>query len=122
MLWRKFCKSFIDAGKGLSYVFRSEQNFRIQIGLGIFVLTAAFMFPLQVWERILIILLVLLVLLVEILNTIFEYLSDLLKPRMHHYIRTIKDVMAGAVLLTALVSFAVGMMIFYPHLAKLLQK
>lgn len=119
MLWSRFLKSFADAGKGLGHVFRSEQNFRIQCVLGFFVLIASFIFPLFVWERIVVILLVLLVLLIEILNTVFEYFSDLLKPRLNHYIGIIKDVMAGAVLLTSLVAMVVGLMIFYPHLASL---
>lgn len=112
-------KSFIDAGKGLAHVFRSEQNFRVQVVVGSLVLIASFLFPLLVWERILVILLVLLVLLIEILNTVFEYFSDLLKPRLNHYIGIIKDVMAGAVLLTSLVALVIGLMIFYPHLASL---
>ena len=54
----------------------------------------------------------------EILNTVLEYLIDLLKPRLHHYVHVIKDVMAGAVLLTALIALAVGVVIFYPYLVK----
>lgn len=119
MLWSRFLKSFVDAGKGLAYVFKSEQNFRVQVIVGTLVLIASFLFPLFIWERILIILLVLLVLLIEILNTVFEYFSDLLKPRLNHYIGIIKDVMAGAVLLTSVVAMVVGAMIFYPHLASL---
>jgi diacylglycerol kinase len=89
--------------------------------VGTLVLIASFLFPLFIWERILIILLVLLVLLIEILNTVFEYFSDLLKPRLNHYIGIIKDVMAGAVLLTSVVAVVIGAMIFYPHLATLLK-
>ena len=117
----RFLKSFADAGKGLAHVFKSEQNFRIQVVVGALVLVASFLFPLLIWERILVILLVLLVLLIEILNTVFEYFSDLLKPRLNHYIGVIKDVMAGAVLLTSFVALVVGVMIFYPHLASLLK-
>jgi undecaprenol kinase len=119
MLRNRFLKSFAHAGKGLFHVFKSELNFRIQAAVGVVVLVAAFVFPLLIWERILVILLVLLVLLIEILNTVFEYFSDLLKPRLNHYIGVIKDVMAGAVLLTSVVALVVGMMIFYPHLASL---
>lgn len=109
----------MDAIRGLKHVFKSEQNFRIQVFVGLFVLLAAFYFPLRSWEVILIVLLVLLVLLVEILNTVFEYFSDLLKPRLHHYVGVIKDVMAGAVLLTSLVATVVGIIIFYPYLENL---
>lgn len=116
MSLRRLLNSFIDAARGLKHVFKSEQNFRIQVLFGILVLGAAFYFPLRNWEVIVLVLLVLLVLLVEILNTVFEYFSDLLKPRLHHYVGVIKDVMAGAVLLTSVVALVVGVMIFYPYL------
>mgnify|MGYP001610079335 CR=1 FL=1 len=119
MLFSRFRRSLVDAFRGLGHVFRSEQNFRLQVVAGLLALVAAILFPLQIWERILVILLVLLVWLVEILNTVFEYLSDLLKPRLNHYIRIIKDVMAGAVLLTSLVALIIGFLIFYPHLISL---
>jgi|SRR3989344_1263758 len=116
---RRLIRSFTDAFAGLRHVFRSEQNFRIQLLVGILVFAAAIYLPLRNWEVVLIILLVLLVLLVEILNTVFEYFSDLLKPRLHHYVRVIKDVMAGAVLLTSLTALTVGIIIFYPYLRDL---
>jgi diacylglycerol kinase len=115
MFFSRLIKSFSAAARGLVHVFKSEQNFRIQVLLGALVLLGAFFLPLQTWERILVILLVLLVLLVEILNTVFEYFSDLLKPRLHHYIYIIKDVMAGAVLLTSVVALVIGIIIFYPY-------
>lgn len=115
----RFIKSFAAAFRGLSYVFKSEQNFRIQTLIGGIVLLGVIFLPLQVWEAIVVILLILLVLLVEILNTVFEYFSDLLKPRLHHYVYIIKDVMAGAVLLTSIVALIVGVMIFYPYLEQM---
>ncbi|MBI2037865.1 MAG: diacylglycerol kinase [Candidatus Magasanikbacteria bacterium] len=119
MVLSRLVKSFAAAGRGLGHVFKSEQNFRIQVVAGALVLVAAIFLPLQTWEMILVILLVFLVLLVEILNTVFEYFSDLLKPRLHHYVYVIKDVMAGAVLLTSLVALVVGVMILYPYLKDL---
>jgi diacylglycerol kinase len=116
MSLRRLLKSFSDAARGLRYVFKSEQNFRIQALLGVLVLIAAVYFPLRNWEVILLILLILLVLLVEILNTAFEYFSDLLKPRLHHYVHVVKDIMAGAAMLTSAVALMVGVIIFYPYL------
>ena len=121
MSLRRLLKSFADAVRGLRYVFRSEQNFRIQVLLGLFVFIAAAYFPLHSWEVILLILLTLLVLLVEILNTAFEHFSDLLKPRLHHYVGVVKDIMAGAVLLTSLVALVIGIIIFYPYLENLIK-
>lgn len=115
----RIIKSFVAAARGLGYVFKSEQNFRIQVAAGAVVLLGVIFLPLQTWEAILVILLILLVLLVEILNTVFEYFSDLLKPRLHHYVHVIKDVMAGAVLLTAIVAVVIGVIIFFPYLEQI---
>ncbi len=117
----RLLKSFVYAARGLRHVFQSEQNFRIQSVVGMLAIVAALILPLPIWQLIMVILLVLLVLLVEILNTVFEYLSDLLKPRLHHYVYIIKDVMAGAVLLTSLVSLVIGLLIFFPYLENMLK-
>ncbi|HLD34892.1 MAG TPA: diacylglycerol kinase [Patescibacteria group bacterium] len=113
--------SFCSAARGLRYIFKSELNFRIQILISIAVLVPALYFPLRSWELILLILLIVAVLIMEILNTTFEYLSDLLKPRLHHYVQIIKDIMAGAVLLTSLGAAIIGILIFYPHFMTLLK-
>ena len=107
--------SFSSAGRGLKQIFVSEPNFRLQVLLGLVVLVLSWYFPLKNWERILMIILVMAVLVMEILNSTFEYLSDLLKPRLHHYVRTIKDIMAGGVLLTAVGAAVIGLMIFVPY-------
>jgi len=110
-----------DALRGLKTVFKSEQNFRIQILVGLMVVILAVFFPLKIWEIILLILLLVQVLVMELLNTALEYFTDLLKPRLHHYVLLIKDVMAAAVLLIALGAAAIGLIIFLPHFIKLLQ-
>ena len=112
---KRLAKSFRDALRGLAFVFKSEQNFRIQILIAVIIMAAAAFFPLKAWEIILLMLLILLVLLVEILNTAIEYFNDLLKPRLHHYVFIIKDIMAGAVLLTSVVALMIGIIIFLPY-------
>ncbi|MFH1291900.1 MAG: diacylglycerol kinase [bacterium] len=116
---KRLLKSFKSAGRGIVYVFENEQNFRIQIFVGILVMTMAVGFPLRTWEMILMILLILMVLIMEILNTALEKLNDLLKPRLHHYVYVVKDIMAGGVLLTSLVALLIGLIIFIPYLVKL---
>ena len=112
---KQFISSVRDAFNGFSIIFRSEQNFRVQTAVSLVVLVAAVYFPLRVWEVILIILLIVMVLTMEMLNTAFEYIADLLKPRLHHYVRSIKDIMAAAVFLTALGAGVIGFIIFLPH-------
>lgn len=117
----RLLKSFRDAGQGLKFVFKSEQNFRIQILISVITLSLAIIFLLRSWEIIILILLISLVLVMEILNTAIEQLNDLLKPRLHHYVRVVKDIMAGAVLLTSLSALIVGFIIFLPHFINLLK-
>lgn len=116
---KRLFRSFADAGRGLRFTFRNEQNFRLQIFISLLMAVAVCYFPLRVWEIILIILLVVMVLTMELLNTALEYYSDLLKPRLHHYVQAVKDIMAAAVLLTALGAFTIGLIIFLPHLINL---
>lgn len=116
---RRLITSFHDAWRGLSAVFRSEQNFRMQISIGLVALVLAVILPLKNWEVILIILLIILVLVMEILNTAFEYVSDLIKPRLNHYVYMLKDIMAGAVFLTSLGALIIGLIIFVPHFINL---
>lgn len=115
----RLLQSFRDAGRGLGFAFKSEQNFRLQSATAILALLAAAIFPLRVWEIILVILLIIMVMTMELLNTALENFADLLKPRLHHYVYIIKDVMAAAVLLTALGALVIGLIIFLPHLINL---
>jgi diacylglycerol kinase len=66
-------------------------------------------------EQGLIILAVALVLALELANTALERVMDILKPRVHPYARVIKDMMAGAVLLTSLAAIAIAIVIFLPY-------
>jgi diacylglycerol kinase len=117
----RLVKSFSYAFHGLTLVFKQEQNFRLQIFGGFIVLCGALFFPLRGWELVVIIGLVVAVLVMEVLNTVVEHFIDLLKPRMHHYVSVIKDIMAGAVLLTAIGAVTIGTIIFYPHLVNLVK-
>lgn len=118
-MFTRLLKSFSYALRGLVLTFKQEQNFRIQIIIGLVVIAAAAYFPLRGWELVIMIALIMAVLVMELLNTAVEHFIDLLKPRLHHYVSTIKDIMAGAVFLTALGAAVIGILIFYPHLVNL---
>ncbi|MEK7681157.1 MAG: diacylglycerol kinase [Patescibacteria group bacterium] len=119
MNFARFSTSFADAFRGLKFVFKSEQNFRIQVVAGIAAIVASILFPLKMWEVVLVLLMVLLVWLVEMMNTAIEYFTDMLKPRLHHYVFVVKDIMAGAVFLVSIGAMAIGLMIFLPHFINL---
>lgn len=117
----RLSQSFRAALRGLSYTFRAEQNFRFQLVASVAVLIVTALLPLRNWEIIVVALLVMLVLIMELLNTAVERVMDLLKPRLHQYVLLIKDVMAGAVLLTSLAALVIGSIIFVPHFIALLK-
>lgn len=117
---RLFTKSIRHAWRGLKEVACAEQSFRIQLFMAVMVLVCVIIFPLEVWERILLVLLTVSVLVLEIVNSIFERLADAVHPRLHPMVREVKDMMAGAVLLAALTAAAVGAVIVFPHIFAIL--
>ena len=122
MNFSRFSKSWQDAFRGVLFVFRHEQNFRIQILVGFITFAFGFWLRLRAAEFIIIALLVLLVLILEFLNTALEKFLDLVKPRLHYHVEVIKDVMAAAVLLASFGSVIIGLFIFIPHLVELVSQ
>jgi diacylglycerol kinase len=69
-------------------------------------------------EWCLIIISIVLVVLMEIINSAVERISDVLKPRIHEYVKEVKDIMAAAVMLSSLSAVAVGLFVFIPYFLK----
>ncbi|HLC99533.1 hypothetical protein A2841_01365 [Candidatus Kaiserbacteria bacterium RIFCSPHIGHO2_01_FULL_48_10] len=113
---RNFGKSFRYAFQGFVYVFQHERNFRVQVLAALLVVVLMLIYPLKTWERVILSLVITLVLVLELINTIFEKIVDILKPRIHHYVEMIKDMMAAAVLIASLGAVAIGLLIFIPYL------
>ncbi len=112
---KKFLKSLKHAIDGLTYAVAHERNFRIELFVAILVLFLIFVFKVKNWEAIVLILMIMWVLIAELINTVLERVMDILKPRIHPYAHLIKDLMAGAVLISSVVAIAVGVIIFYPY-------
>ncbi len=112
---RKLSKSFRFALRGFWYVVRNEQNIRIHLLASVVVVVLMIYFRVALWQAIILILVILLVFLLELINTIFEKMVDILRPRIHYYAEVIKDVMAAAVLITAIGAIVVGILIFAPY-------
>jgi len=116
----KFKSSLKCAIRGLKYVLRNERNFRIELIVAIFVIFSSIIFRIKNWEFIVVIFLITWVLVTELMNTLVERVVDILEPRVHPFARLIKDIMAGVVLTSAIMSFLVGLFIFLPHIYNLL--
>lgn len=109
-------KSFNYAGRGWLHVLKQEQNFKLEILAGVLVLALALYLKLKASDIAILVLTVGFVLLMEIVNSLVESLSDLLKPKLNHYVKTIKDMGAAAVLTAALTAIIVGILIFSQYI------
>ncbi|MEY4744137.1 MAG: hypothetical protein RL272_82 [Candidatus Parcubacteria bacterium] len=116
---KKFAKSLSYAIKGISVVAREEQSFRIQLLAAAGVVALMFALGVRVPEKALLTLAIVLVLVLELVNSIFERMVDILKPRIHHYVEDIKDIMAGTVLVASVGALLIGVLIFWPYFVKL---
>ena len=85
------------------------------------VLILALVFHVKVWEAIALLLVIMMVLVLELINSVFERVIDVLKPRMHPYVETVKDIMAAVVLLSSVGAIVVGVLILGPYLVDLLR-
>jgi undecaprenol kinase len=117
--FKKLFKSFHYATRGLKYVLKNEQNFQIEILGAFFVIILMFIFPTRSLEKIALFIVIFAVLVMELINTIFERVVDILKPRVHPYAQLVKDVMAAAVLLSSIGAVIVGVIIFWPYFQEL---
>jgi undecaprenol kinase len=109
-------KSFIYASRGIKTVWKEEQNFRFHSVAAVLVLLLAVLLRVQRMEFIILFLVISAVLTLELVNTMFERLIDILKPRVHDYSKVIKDISSGIVFLAAITSVIVGIIIFYPYI------
>lgn len=94
---------------------RNEQNFQLEVLIGFFVMMLMFVFDIRGVEKVALFLVIFSVLAMEIINTIFERVVDILKPRVHPYAQLIKDIMAAAVLIASIGAVVIGFIIFYPY-------
>lgn len=110
----RIMKSFKYAIKGIAYSFREEQNFRFHVASAVFVFILMFVLETSLLEKAFLVLLISLVIIAELINSIFERIVDIIKPRLHPYAKKIKDMAAAIVLIAAIASFVCGLIIFIP--------
>ncbi|MDD4412567.1 MAG: diacylglycerol kinase family protein [Patescibacteria group bacterium] len=115
---RRLLQSFKHSFRGFKKVVKEEQNFRIELTVGLLVLIVGFILGVSQVEMAILIITIGIVLLMEILNTLIEALTDLLKPKLDYYVKMIKDIAAAAVVVASIVSVGVGLVIFGHYLFK----
>lgn len=113
-------RSFGHALRGLKVLLQTQQNARLHALATVMVVVAGALLRISPAEWALIALAAVCVWATEALNTSIEFLVDLVSSERHPLAAKAKDVAAGAVLVTAIGSLIVGVLIFGPHILKLL--
>ena len=109
-------RSFKNAFRGIWTLLTTQVNARIHLFALVFVLILGFLVGLQPWEWSLISIAIAMVLSAEAFNSALEFLADHTAPEWHDSVQKAKDLAAGAVLIAAAGAFAVGLIVFIPHL------
>ncbi len=117
---RAFLRSFVYASEGIAHGFRTQRNMRVELTIAVIVVIAGIALRITAVEWAVIFACIGLVLSAELINTVTELAVDLLTQRYHPMAKLAKDAGAGAVLITALASVAVGIAIFGPRLWRLI--
>jgi diacylglycerol kinase (ATP) len=111
--------SFKYAFRGIRLLLRYEHNARIHVVCGICVIIAGILLGISCSEWIAVIIVSGCVLAAEAFNSSVERLADIVSPGYSEAVRNVKDMAAGAVLLTAVAAFIIGLIIFLPRIISL---
>ncbi|MGN6419139.1 MAG: diacylglycerol kinase family protein [Pseudobacter sp.] len=112
--------SFGYAFKGLRNLLRYEHNARVHLVATVVVAIAGFLLEIQSWEWVVICFAMGFVWVTEILNTCIERIMDYLSTEQDPRIGVIKDLAAGAVLVSAVTAVVAGAIVFIPKIIELL--
>lgn len=116
----KWVHSFRDAFEGLKYALSTQRNMRFHFFAAGAVLCLALYCRLRGMEIIVLMLSITLVIVTELINTALEKAVDLSMPDRHPLAKIAKDAAAASVFVTAVFAAAVGIIVFYAPLDRLL--
>jgi diacylglycerol kinase (ATP) len=113
-------KSLVFAWRGLLYLISKEDSFKYQLLFAFVFVIAGFYFDISTSEWFAQLGITALVLSVEGLNSAIEKLADYIQPNYDKDIGKIKDIAAGAVLVSGLFALVVGLIIYIPYFLALI--
>lgn len=113
---KKLRNSFKYAFEGIEEAWRTEQNLKIHFVIMALVIIAGFIFKISAMEWIICLLLFAIVISLELINTAIETTVDIAMPDINEKAKYAKDIAAGAVLFSAMISVIIGLIIFLPKI------
>lgn len=108
--------SFVHAFQGIAVAIQTEANMKIHVSMALAVIAAGLFFDVSTVEWMILLMCIGWVLMAELINTSIEALCDFVTMEEQPKIKLVKDVVAGAVLVSALVALIIGLLIFYPYI------
>lgn len=109
----KILKAFYYAGRGLLFAFRQERNMKIHAAAAVFAFAAVLYKGSGPLETAAVVFAVALVFVAEMFNTALENLCNLVDGTENEKIGIIKDISAGAVLVSAVNALVTAWLIFF---------
>lgn len=116
---KKSIVGFRHAWVGLKTIVKKESNFQLHLMATVIVVALGIFFSLSLIEWAILLLTIGLVLITEMINSVIERVMDFIQPDYDEKVKEIKDIAAGVVLVTAIISVVVGILIFGPRLMQL---
>ncbi|MDO8573851.1 MAG: diacylglycerol kinase family protein [Candidatus Daviesbacteria bacterium] len=110
--------SFRYAITGIITALKEEPNLKFHFLAGVVVIIVSLFLKISKPDFIIIIFLIGFVISVELTNTAIEAVVDKFTDKEHPGAKLAKDISAGAVLIAAITSTAVGTLIFLPYLSR----
>lgn len=111
-----FHKSMWNAISGIFWILRYERNFQLEIFALLINLFLIVFLKVSPFDAALIFVVSFLVLSLEIVNTCIEKICDVMQPEFDERIKIIKDLSAGAVLLSSVAAVIVAVFIYPKYL------
>ena len=106
-------ESISHALRGLKLALSSQRNFVIEFLFGILVLFCAIFLKFSITDICVVIVMIAIVLICELINSVIEFTLDAVyKNNYSKLVEMAKDISAGMVLLSAIISVVVGILIF----------
>ncbi len=113
---KKRINSFKFAITGIGTFFKTQTHPKIHLSAAIIVIITGFIFKVSSVEWMILVLTISFVLTAEAFNSAIEMLCDKITNEHNPVIKDVKDMSAGAVLISAIASVIVGVIIFLPKI------
>ena len=115
---RRWVFSVNNAIEGILHAAKTQRHVRYHLYSAGTVLMLSYLLGVERTDFLMVSVVVVLVLLAEMVNTAIEYIVDIVSPHQSEGARIVKDVAAGAVLITAVGAAVIGYIILFPYFSR----